>query len=1275
MDYDTANSVVRPPTAPTYSVTPTNSVQVNWTTPLFGVVQTYTISRSVLDSLGNVVSGPTVIGSVSGTGGVAPETTFTDTTPPNPPSGGSLHYTIATTLVPDTTGSTPRSSAPSVPAVLAVNQTIVLGQLPSSVSITNSTLTVTATAMSNNSPNMQLVSFSATGPCSVGASSLDTGTGISSAITTLNSTGNCTITASQPGDSTTVLTGTAYSAAPSASGTFTILPQGSTTQSQTIAFPTLANVVYGGTFSISASSSAGLPVGLSASGPCTIGGATTGAGLCKITASAAAGTVSGVNYSAASVTQSFAITTAPLTVTANPATIGYGQSIPGFTSTFGPLVNGDSLTTAVSGTPALSTTATSSSNVGPYPITVSTGSLAAANYAFVFVPGTLTIQTVSPTVSWSMAPPASAAYGSQFTVMATSNSTGTITYSTSGGCTNNLGVVTMTSGTNACLVSASVAAAGNYTTGSVGPTSVSATLAAPAVSWTTAPPASAAYGSHFTVQATSNSTGTITYSTSGGCTISLGLVTMNSGTTACLVSASVAAAGNYTTGSVGPTSVSATLAAPAVSWTSAPPASAAYGSHFTVLATSNSTGTITYGTSGGCTNSLGVVTMTSGTTACLVSASVAAAGNYTTGSVGPTSVTASLATQTITFTTNAPSSAAYGASFTVAATASSGLPVAFTNSGTGACSSNGTTYTMTSSTGTCSVIANQAGNTNYAAAPTVTQTVAASGSAITVSPSTINYGAVNLDSITIKTVTVTNTGNAAATISTPLISLLKAGNLDEFVVVNLCPSSLAAGKSCTITVTFVAGAYYSAPQTATLKIMDSAPSSPQLVALSATVLEPQTITFTTSPPASAAYNTSFTVAATASSGLAVTFSSSGPCSNSGATYTITNGSGTCSVIANQAGNSTWAAAPQVTKNATATLAAQTISFSTTPPSSATYKSSFTVVASGGASGNAVLFTSSGACTNSGATYTISAATGTCSVIANQAGNSDYSAAPQVTKSVTATVAAQTVTFTTNPPASAAYKSSFAVAASASSGLAVAFTSSGACSNSGATYTMTNGTGTCSVIASQAGNSNYSAAPQLTKSVAATQAAQTITFTTGAPATAAYKTSFTVATTGGASGNAVTYTSSGACSNSGATYTMTSGSGSCSVIANQAGNSNYSAATQVTQTVTATYSTASLTPTSLSFGTVASGKSSAAQTATLTNTGTTPLVISSIAFTGTNPGNFTQTTTCPSSSSSLAAGKNCTISVTFKSGGAAASASLTVTDNTQAGTQSVSLSGN
>jgi hypothetical protein len=269
---------------------------------------------------------------------------------------------------------------------------------------------------------------------------------------------------------------------------------------------------------------------------------------------------------------------------------------------------------------------------------------------------------------------------------------------------------------------------------------------------------------------------------------------------------------------------------------------------------------------------------------------------------------------------------------------------------------------------------------------------------------------------------------------------------------------------------------------------------------------------------------------------------------------------------------------------------------------------------------------------------------------------------------------QTITFSKSPPTNDVFNGTFTVAATASSGLPVTYSSSGACSNSGAAYTMTSGTGTCSVIAHQAGNSNY-AATQVTKTVTATLAPQTIAFTTSPPASAAYKSSFTVAATGGASGNGVTYMSSGACSNSGATYTMTSGTGTCSVIANQAGNSNYAAAPKVTQTVSATYSAANLSPTSLSFGTVSSGKSSTAQTATLTNTGTTPLIISGIGFTGTNPNNFSQTNTCPSSSGSLAGGSKCTISVIFNSVGKGASANLTVTDNTKAGTQTVSLSGN
>jgi uncharacterized repeat protein (TIGR03803 family) len=90
-----------------------------------------------------------------------------------------------------------------------------------------------------------------------------------------------------------------------------------------------------------------------------------------------------------------------------------------------------------------------------------------------------------------------------------------------------------------------------------------------------------------------------------------------------------------------------------------------------------------------------------------------------------------------------------------------------------------------------------------------------------------------------------------------------------------------------------------------------------------------------------------------------------------------------------------------------------------------------------------------------------------------------------------TGAPQVVTFTTSAPASAAYRASFTVAASASSGLPVTYSSAGACTNSGATYTMTGGTGECSVTATQAGTPPYAPA-KATESTAATPATTTIT---------------------------------------------------------------------------------------------------------------------------------------------------------------------------------------
>jgi len=81
---------------------------------------------------------------------------------------------------------------------------------------------------------------------------------------------------------------------------------------------------------------------------------------------------------------------------------------------------------------------------------------------------------------------------------------------------------------------------------------------------------------------------------------------------------------------------------------------------------------------------------------------------------------------------------------------------------------------------------------------------------------------------------------------------------------------------------------------------------------------------------------------------------------------------------------------------------QTITFTLNPPSRALVGHSFTVAATGGGSGNPVIFTSAGACSNTGPTYTMTSGKGTCEVIANQAGNTQYAPAPQITESVIAT---------------------------------------------------------------------------------------------------------------------------------------------------------------------------------------------------------------------------------------------------------------------------------
>lgn len=88
----------------------------------------------------------------------------------------------------------------------------------------------------------------------------------------------------------------------------------------------------------------------------------------------------------------------PLTVTAVNASKRYGAAVPSLGYTITGFVNGQSAS-VVSGAPDLSTAVNSSSGAGSYPITVTAGSLSAANYDFPnLVNGTLSITPAPLTI-------------------------------------------------------------------------------------------------------------------------------------------------------------------------------------------------------------------------------------------------------------------------------------------------------------------------------------------------------------------------------------------------------------------------------------------------------------------------------------------------------------------------------------------------------------------------------------------------------------------------------------------------------------------------------------------------------------------------------------------------------------------------------------------------------------------------------------------------------------------------------------------------------------
>jgi hypothetical protein len=536
-------------------------------------------------------------------------------------------------------------------------------------------------------------------------------------------------------------------------------------------------------------------------------------------------------------------------------------------------------------------------------------------------------------------------------------------------------------------------------------------------------------------------------------------------------------------------------------------------------------------------------------------------------------------TQSQTITFNAIPAQSVGGTLTVSATASSGLAVTFSIVQNGNCSINGAVVTFLN-VGNCGVIANQAGNSTYAAAPAVGQIIV------------VNAAAAGTFTLSLANTTITlQPGNGVADVLTVNDSngftgavTLSVSGLPSGVGGSFYPSNPTTGSTNLVVYVPTGTAAGSYPLTVT------GVSGGLTVTTAATLVVPGTQTISFPAIAAQKVGTPLTLSATATSGLAVSFASSttGVCTVSGTTATFV-AAGTCTITASQPGNNVYTAAPSVTQSFSVTSAA-TFTLSLATPTITLQPGNgvadvLTVNDSNGFSGAVTLSASGLPAGVGGSFYPSNPTTGSTNLVVYVPSGTAAGSYPLtitgVSGSLTVTTPAtlivpgtQTISFAAIAGQTA--PGTLALSATATSGLAVSFSSStqSVCTVSGSSVTLI-AAGTCTITATQAGNAVYSAATPVVQSFnvtsGSTLTAQSITFSNpGAQSVGA-----PIALTASASsGLAVTLTSSTptVCSISGTAANFAT-AGTCTISAAQPGNATYAAATTVTQSFSVTGSAA------------------------------------------------------------------------------------------------------
>ncbi len=400
---------------------------------------------------------------------------------------------------------------------------------------------------------------------------------------------------------------------------------------------------------------------------------------------------------------------------------------------------------------------------------------------------------------------------------------------------------------------------------------------------------------------------------------------------------------------------------------------------------------------------------------------------------------------------------------------------------------------------------------------------------------------------------------------------------------SLTANSLAAGTSCTISVLVRPKSSGSLVDTSSTATSNEAPAGTAATATLTAAAAASTMTLS-ALPTSTVYGQSTTLTATITTtnptpGGTVAFSESAialpgcgavPVSSSAAQCSISSlSAGLHSIIAVYSGDSNTQTSTSATLSLPVGQAAQTITFSSTAPTSPTVGgATYTVSATGGASGNPVTFSidgasAAGACTIAGAVVSFTGG-GTCIVDANQAGNINYSAAPQGQQTITVTKLNQAAFTATATPSSIAFNATSALSTTGGSGTgAVSYAVTAGptfCLIAGSTLTGT-GAGTCTVTATKAADANYNATTA-TVNVTVNMINQAALTAIATPASIVFNATSALSTAGGSGTGAVSYAVTAGptfCSIAGSTLTGT-GVGTCTVTATKVADANYNATT-------------------------------------------------------------------------------------------------------------------